>query len=62
MGCKSFLYGFAIMITLLVNSCQSVQNLGLAIFSIVAGDIAENYGYTWLEIFFLLSLIGENSY
>ncbi|KAJ3657090.1 hypothetical protein Zmor_016119 [Zophobas morio] len=36
--------------------CQAVQNLGLAVFTIVAGDIVEKYGYTWLEIFFLSSL------
>jgi MFS family permease len=36
--------------------CQSVQNLGLAVFNIVAGTIVEHYGYTWVEVFFIGSL------
>lgn len=39
-------------------SCQSVQNLGLAVFNIVAGTIVEHYGYTWVEVFFIGSLSG----
>lgn len=39
-------------------SCQAVQNLGLAVFAIVAGRIVEKYGYTWLEVFFICSLGG----
>lgn len=38
---------------------QSVQNLGLAVNSLLSGLILENYGYFSLELFFLsLCLIG----
>lgn len=36
--------------------CQSIQNLGLAIGTIFAGMIVDNYGYLWLEIFFISNL------
>lgn len=42
-------------------SCQSVQNLGLAVITIVTGKIVEAYGYFWLEIFFIASLTGKES-
>ncbi|XP_044523636.1 major facilitator superfamily domain-containing protein 1 [Gracilinanus agilis] len=32
---------------------QSIQNLGLAIISIVAGEILDHWGYLYLEIFFI---------
>lgn len=34
-------------------SCQSVQNLGLAVVSMVTGIIVDNGGYFMLEIFFI---------
>lgn len=34
-------------------SCQSVQNFGLAVVSILAGIIVDNGGFFMLEIFFL---------
>lgn len=34
-------------------SCQSVQNLGLAVVSMFAGMIVDNGGYFMLEVFFL---------
>jgi predicted MFS family arabinose efflux permease len=38
---------------------QSIQNLGLAVFSLLSGVLVENYGYYVLELFFLcLCLIG----
>ena len=33
---------------------QSVQNLGLAIVSQVAGIISDKYGYLYLELFFVI--------
>ena len=33
---------------------QAIQNLGLAIFSIVTGILLQNYGYFALELFFIL--------
>lgn len=36
--------------------CQSVQNLGLAVISILAGMIVDHGGYYWLELFFIASL------
>lgn len=41
--------------------CQSVQNLGLAVVSIVSGKIVgtgDNEGYSRLELFFIIWLIG----
>ena len=35
---------------------QSIQNLGLAVVSIVAGTLVDNYGYLMLEVFFLVCL------
>ncbi|XP_017770005.1 PREDICTED: major facilitator superfamily domain-containing protein 1-like [Nicrophorus vespilloides] len=32
--------------------CQAVQNLGLAVISILIGYIVDTYGYWWMEIFF----------
>ncbi|KAJ8917452.1 hypothetical protein NQ315_005499 [Exocentrus adspersus] len=40
------------------RSCQAIQNLGLAVISIVAGFIVHHWGYKVLEIFFIGSLIG----
>ncbi|XP_060516702.1 major facilitator superfamily domain-containing protein 1-like isoform X2 [Cylas formicarius] len=37
--------------------CQSIQNLGLAVASIIVGQIVDKYGYTALEVFFTSSLI-----
>lgn len=36
--------------------CQSVQNFGLAIVSMVSGMIVDTWGYYWLEVFFIGSL------
>lgn len=36
---------------------QAIQNLGLALCALLAGFIAQNYGYFWLEIFFVGSLV-----
>ncbi|KAF5300298.1 hypothetical protein FQA39_LY11155 [Lamprigera yunnana] len=36
--------------------CQSIQNLGLAIGTILAGIIVDNYSYLWLEVFFIVNL------
>ena len=36
---------------------QAIQNLGLAVISLLAGTIVDNYGYMWLEIFFIGWLI-----
>lgn len=33
--------------------CQAVQNLGLAVISMVSGMIVDNGGYFMLEIFFI---------
>ncbi|KAJ8934927.1 hypothetical protein NQ314_013086 [Rhamnusium bicolor] len=38
--------------------CQAIQNLGLAVISIVTGLIVQHWGYTVLEIFFIASLVG----
>ncbi|KAJ8952492.1 hypothetical protein NQ318_003288 [Aromia moschata] len=38
--------------------CQAIQNLGLAVISIVTGLIVQHYGYRVLEIFFITSLGG----
>lgn len=42
-----------------VFSCQSVQNLGLAVVSMFAGIIVDSGGYFTLEIFFICWLGGE---
>lgn len=39
-------------------SCQSIQNLGLALATIISGIILDKYDYYWLEIFFISSLAG----
>ena len=31
---------------------QAIQNLGLAVVSIIAGDIVDSKGYLFLEVFF----------
>lgn len=36
---------------------QAIQNLGLAVISLLAGYIVDRYGYLWLEIFFIGWLI-----
>lgn len=38
---------------------QSIQNLGLAVFSILTGYLLQNFGYFVLELFFLLLGIGN---
>ena len=43
-------------------SMQSIQNLGLAVISIVAGKIVDDRGYLALEVFFQICLCGEWSY
>lgn len=45
-----------------VFRCQSVQNLGLAVVSILSGIIVgkgDNEGYAELEFFFIIWLIGK---
>lgn len=44
---------------ILFCSAQSVQNLGLAVVSILAGIIVDKGGYLMLEMFFLGWLWGE---
>lgn len=39
--------------------CQSVQNLGLAIISMITGIIVDQYGFLMLEIFFIAWLCGN---
>lgn len=46
----------------LLNSCQSVQNLGLAIVAMVSGIIVDKGGYFMLEIFFIGLLCSELIY
>ncbi len=36
---------------------QAIQNLGLAVISLLVGYIVDNYGYLWVEIFFIFWLI-----
>ena len=36
---------------------QAIQNLGLAVISLVAGFIVDKYGYLWLEVFFISWLV-----
>lgn len=43
------------------TSCQSIQNLGLAVGSILAGIIVDHAGYVWLEVFFIGNLVGEHT-
>lgn len=38
---------------------QSVQNLGLALITLLCGIIVDNGGYLMLEIFFLACLCGK---
>ena len=40
---------------------QSIQNLGLAVISIVAGKIVDDRGYLALEVFFQICLCGEST-
>lgn len=40
-------------------SMQSIQNLGLAVMSIVAGEILDIWGYFFLEIFFIACVSGK---
>ena len=35
---------------------QAIQNLGLAAIALLAGLIVDQYGYLWLEVFFILWL------
>lgn len=50
---KTFVFFFQI------SSCQSVQNLGLAIVSMIAGMIVDSGGYFMLEVFFICWLCGK---
>jgi len=36
---------------------QAIQNLGLALISLLVGYIVDNYGYLWAEVFFIFWLI-----
>jgi nitrate/nitrite transporter NarK len=36
---------------------QAVQTLGLAAISLLAGLIVDQYGYLWLEVFFIFWLV-----
>jgi len=36
---------------------QAIQNLGLAVISLLVGYIVDNYGYLWAEVFFIFWLI-----
>lgn len=41
------------------DSMQSIQNLGLAIISIIAGMILDTRGYLFLEVFFIACVSRE---
>lgn len=41
------------------DSMQSIQNLGLAIISIIAGMILDTWGYLFLEVFFVACVYCE---
>lgn len=41
---------------------QSIQNLGLAVVSIVAGSLLDSKGYLLLEVFFSACLCGKHLY
>ena len=41
---------------MLCVSVQAIQNLGLALITLAAGSIVDDYGYYWLEIFFMFWL------
>lgn len=41
-----------IILEILSYSMQAIQNLGLAVVSIIAGDIVDSKGYLFLEVFF----------
>lgn len=47
------MFRFNIICNLSIFSCQSVQNLGLAIISMISGMIVDNGGFFMLEIFFI---------
>ena len=36
---------------------QAIQNLGLAVITMMAGMIVDNHGYIWLELFFIFWLM-----
>lgn len=36
---------------------QAIQNLGLALMTMVSGLVVDKYGYLWLELFFILWLV-----
>jgi hypothetical protein len=36
---------------------QAIQNLGLASVSLLSGLIVDEYGYLWLEVFFIFWLV-----
>jgi len=56
MGCKWTIIDDPTFV--LVCSMQSIQNLGLAVVSILAGAILDARGYILLEVFFLVLLCG----
>ena len=35
---------------------QGLQNLGTAVITLAAGSIVDEYGYVWLEVFFIALL------
>ena len=46
------------MITLVfIGLMQAIQNLGLALITMVSGIVVDKLGYLWLECFFILWLI-----
>ena len=47
------------IIVVFPNSMQAIQNLGLAVISLVAGLIVDSKGYLVLEVFFMVWLCCE---
>ena len=48
-----------LVVMMFPNSMQAVQNLGLAVISLVAGLIVDSKGYLVLEVFFMVWLCCE---
>ncbi|XP_060690190.1 major facilitator superfamily domain-containing protein 1 isoform X4 [Hemiscyllium ocellatum] len=51
-------FKFSLKQASLINSMQSIQNLGLAVIAIAAGSILDSKGYLFLEVFFCACLCG----
>ncbi|XP_048460133.1 major facilitator superfamily domain-containing protein 1 isoform X3 [Rhincodon typus] len=51
-------FNFSLKQASLINSMQSIQNLGLAVIAIAAGCILDSKGYLFLEVFFCACLCG----